>query len=134
MATRLENLSREENRSVIRFLWTKHVSAAEIHRQLVEVYGETVMSRQHVAEWCRKFAAGREKVTDEDRSGRPSTATTDLNTARVEELIQDNRRITIRHMTEELGMSFGSVRHILHDILQYRKVCSRWVPRKLSDQ
>ncbi|XP_068084408.1 kinesin-like protein KIF19 [Anabrus simplex] len=55
------------------------------------------MSHQQVAEWCRKFAAGREKVTAEDRSGRPSTASTDLNTARVEELIQDNRRITLRN-------------------------------------
>lgn len=36
-------------------------------------------------------------------------ASTDLNTARVEELIQDNRRIMLQHMTVELGTSFRSV-------------------------
>jgi hypothetical protein len=34
-----------------------HVSAAEIHRQLVEVYGEEVMSRQSVAKWYAQFKA-----------------------------------------------------------------------------
>jgi hypothetical protein len=45
MATRLEQWYKEEVRAVIRFLNARHVSAAEIHRQLVEVYGEEVMSR-----------------------------------------------------------------------------------------
>lgn len=109
IATCLENWSRKEICSVIQFLRAKQVTAAEIHWQLIEIYGETVISHQHVAEWCRKFAAGRKKVTDEDRSGRPSTASTDLKTARVEELIQDNRRIMLQHMTVELGTSFRSV-------------------------
>lgn len=37
MAFRLEQWSQEEIRAVIRFLYARHVSAAEIHRQLVEV-------------------------------------------------------------------------------------------------
>lgn len=44
------------------------------------VYEETARSRQHVTEWCRKFAAGNRKVTNEDRNGRLSAASTDLNT------------------------------------------------------
>jgi hypothetical protein len=30
-------------------------------------------------------------------------------------------------------MSHGSVYNSVHDDLWYRKVCSRWVPRQLSD-
>jgi len=30
-------------------------------------------------------------------------------------------------------MSYGSAYSIVHDDLGYRKVCSRWVPRQLSD-
>jgi len=39
-ATRLVRWSQENIRAVIRFLHVRHVSAAEIHRQLVDVYGE----------------------------------------------------------------------------------------------
>jgi hypothetical protein len=48
---------------------------AEIHRQRVEVYGANVMSRKHVWVWCTAFDNGRTDVQDEQRSGRPSTAT-----------------------------------------------------------
>jgi len=33
----------------------------------------------------------------------------------------------------EFNMSHGSVYNIVHDDPRYRKVCSRWVPRQLSD-
>ncbi|XP_023219381.1 cullin-1-like [Centruroides sculpturatus] len=57
-----------EVRSVIQFLNTKNVKPVEIHRQLVEIYGENVMVRK----WVRQFNAGRTNVHDEARSGRPS--------------------------------------------------------------
>ncbi|GFV32156.1 putative DD41D transposase [Trichonephila clavipes] len=48
MARRLGNRYRLEVRAVIRFLWAKNVSSSDIHSQIVEVYGEEVMRRQHV--------------------------------------------------------------------------------------
>jgi hypothetical protein len=45
--------------SVIRFLLLKGTSPAEIHRQLVEVYGANVMPRKHVWIWCTAFDNGR---------------------------------------------------------------------------
>jgi hypothetical protein len=73
MATTLETWACKEVCSVIRFLWAKHVSPVEIHRQLIEVYGDGVMSVQHVREWCREFKNGRTNIHDDDRTGRPST-------------------------------------------------------------
>jgi hypothetical protein len=43
----------------------KGETAAEIHRQLVSVYGEDVMTRQDVAKWCCEFEAGRSDIHDE---------------------------------------------------------------------
>jgi acetolactate synthase small subunit len=43
----------------------KGETAAEIHRQLISVYGEDVMYRQNVANLCREFKAGRSDVHDE---------------------------------------------------------------------
>jgi hypothetical protein len=40
---------------VIRFLNAKNVRPAEIHRHIVEVYGEGAMKAGSVREWCRLF-------------------------------------------------------------------------------
>jgi hypothetical protein len=50
---------KKNTHSVIRFLRLKGTSPAEIHRQLVEVYGANVMSRKHVWVWCTAFDNGR---------------------------------------------------------------------------
>jgi hypothetical protein len=47
-----ETWSHIEVRSVITFLRLNGTSPAEIHCQLVEVYGATVMSWKHVSVWC----------------------------------------------------------------------------------
>ncbi|UYV83980.1 BRIP1 [Cordylochernes scorpioides] len=56
-----------ELRSVIRFLNAKNNSPVEIHRQLVEVYGEKCMDIKNVRKWCREFNEGRINVHDEQR-------------------------------------------------------------------
>jgi hypothetical protein len=55
MAGLAETWSNLETRSVIRFLRLKGISPAEIHRQLVEVYGGNVMSLKHVWVWCTAY-------------------------------------------------------------------------------
>jgi hypothetical protein len=47
MAVSIQNPAKCEVRAVIRFLHAKEETAAEIHRQLVSVYGEDVMNRQN---------------------------------------------------------------------------------------
>jgi len=59
-------------RSVVRFLDTKGERPAEIHKQIVAVYGK-VMDRQNVTKWCREFFEGRTDVHDEERSGARTT-------------------------------------------------------------
>ncbi|GIY52925.1 hypothetical protein CEXT_430041 [Caerostris extrusa] len=54
--------------------------------------------------------------------------------ARVEEVIQNDRRVTLREISLELGLRFGSLQHIISDVLRHFKVCARWVPHALSDE
>ncbi|GBN52762.1 hypothetical protein AVEN_145181-1 [Araneus ventricosus] len=68
-----------EVRSVIRFL---NVKSAEIHHQLVEIYGENVMTDGMVRKWVRQFNDGRTNVHDEARSGRPSVVNVKIRTFR----------------------------------------------------
>ncbi|GFS69768.1 hypothetical protein TNCV_3006571 [Trichonephila clavipes] len=54
------------------------MSAADIHRQITEVYGTEAMSDSKVREGVKKFKDGWTNVHDEERSGRPSVINDDL--------------------------------------------------------
>lgn len=133
MAARLDSWTREEVRSVVRFLNAKGLQPTEIHKQLVEVYGEKVMVKSKVYSWCKKFNAGRDNVADEHRSGRPSTGATETNIERINSLIREDRRIKIRSIAATVDLSVGEVYKIVHVVLGYHKVCARWVPKQLTD-
>ncbi|GBM93947.1 hypothetical protein AVEN_66608-1 [Araneus ventricosus] len=86
--------------SVIRFLNAYNVKQAEIHRRLVEIYGENVMTDGMVRKWVRQFNDGRTNVHDGARSGRPFVVDDGL-VAKVNEKIRKNKRFTIRMLCDE---------------------------------
>src|SRR5215469_10557839 len=96
MSAPIQNPAKCEVRSVIRFLNAKGERPAEMHKQIVAVYGN-VMNRQNVTKWCREFSEGRTEVHDEQRSDRPSLISDDLLQG-IEEEIRANRRVTIREL------------------------------------
>ncbi|GBM88764.1 hypothetical protein AVEN_185711-1 [Araneus ventricosus] len=111
-----------EVRSVIRFLNAKKVKPAEIHRQLVEIYGENVITDGMVRKWVRQFNDGRTNVHDEARSGRHSVVNDGL-VAKVNEKIRENRRFTIRTLFDEFPQISKTVLHeIATNRLNYRKM------------
>ena len=126
MGTVLCVWTQEELRSVIRFLWAK--GTASIQKA---VYGSNVMTVQHVRKWCREFSDCCVSVTDEQRSGRPSTSA-DLVPA-VEETVRANRLALLKELAEQFNLSHGTVWDFVHERLGYRKACSGWVPRQLTE-
>ena len=54
MAAPIQSPAKCEVRSVIQFLNAKGEHPAEIHKQIVVVYGN-VMNRQDVTKWCREI-------------------------------------------------------------------------------
>ncbi|GFS54532.1 HTH_48 domain-containing protein [Trichonephila clavipes] len=69
------------------------MSAADIHRQITEVYVTEAMSDSKVRKWARKFKEGRTNINDKERSVCPSVNNDDLMQA-VETKIHENRRFT----------------------------------------
>jgi transposase len=96
---------------VIRFLLARNNNAAEIHRNLCEVYGSNVMSDSKVRQWCRLFQEGRTNVHDKERSGRPSVINDNL-VEKVNTTIRGNRRFTIHARIKGASGSFGNVKVI----------------------
>ncbi|GBM70976.1 hypothetical protein AVEN_102911-1 [Araneus ventricosus] len=70
----LEHYSKEEVLGVIRFLWGQEEKTCDIHQELLEIYGKSVMSQKQVYVWCNAFASGRSAMADDDRNGRPATS------------------------------------------------------------
>ena len=70
----LQDCTIEEQRGVLRFLWAEGAKPVEIYRHILAQYGRSTMSQRKVYEWVERFKSGRTYVTDEGRSGRPSTS------------------------------------------------------------
>jgi len=70
-----------------------------------------------------QFNGNSSELQDEAGKGRPLTSTISDHIARVDELIRMNRRIKINEVVAELGLSYGSVHSIIHEYLNFNKVC-----------
>ena len=99
---------------------------------LTIAYGEFTLSKKNVYKWYKLFQEGRENVEDEPRPGRPSTSTTDENVEAVKEIVLKNRRITIREVAEDVGISVGSCHDILSDVLGMRRVSAKFISKLLN--
>ena len=63
------------------------------------------MSHMQVFDWHKRFSTGRDDVGDDPKSGRPSTSRIETNIEKVKRLIRCDRKLTIRMMTEQLGLA-----------------------------
>ncbi|GFV57027.1 hypothetical protein TNCV_2931501 [Trichonephila clavipes] len=81
------NGSRLEVRAVIQLLWAKNVSASNVH--------------------------SRQDVENRNMSELPAK----FFTARIEEMIQNDKRVTLSEVSSELELIYGNVEHIVSDVL-----------------
>jgi len=70
----LQDCTIEKQSGLVRFLWAEGVKPVEIHPRMLAQYGQSTMSQRKVYEWVEMFKSCRTRVTDEGRSGRPSTS------------------------------------------------------------
>jgi len=82
-------------RAVIEFLVKEEIPDAEFHQRLQRAYGSVCMGASSVRRWVKHFKDGKTSIQDQPRSGRPRAASTERNKERVDEIIQDDRRVTV---------------------------------------
>lgn len=104
-------------------------NATETYQMLKLAFEDHTMGRTQVFEWFAKLKSGVTCVKDAERAGRPSTSKTDEN-----ELVHENRRITIRELADTINISFGSVQSILKDNLNMCRIAAKFVPHLLSEE
>ncbi|XP_037947666.1 histone-lysine N-methyltransferase SETMAR-like [Teleopsis dalmanni] len=99
---------------------------------LKKTYGESCMSKTRTYEWYKSFKEGRTVAEDLPRSGRPSTSTNDENVEKAKKMVLQNCRVSEKEIAADLGISTGSARTILTDVLGMRRVSTRFVPKLLT--
>jgi transposase len=117
-------------RALIEFVVKEVNSAGIIYERLPGVYRDTCMGASSVR-WVKHFKDGNSDIANQPRCGPPRTAAAECNKQKVDELIRQDRRITVREIAVQLEVGHCAVQEMM-EILGYRKVCSRWVPRLLS--
>ncbi|UYV75009.1 hypothetical protein LAZ67_12002075 [Cordylochernes scorpioides] len=73
--------------------------------QSIEEIVKEVMGKEEDEE---RIKEGRQETGDNERSGRPTTSTMPEKVNKVLELVREDRRITVREVAEEAGISFGA--------------------------
>ena len=72
-------------------------------------------------------------VSEDPRPGRHSTSTNDDHVETVRAVIHGNRRLTVREVADEVGISIGSCHQIFTEKLQMRRVRAKFMLRLLTD-
>jgi len=92
---------RMKQRCVIEFLSAEKIAPNDIHRHLMNVYGDQTVDVSTVRRWVVRFSSGDSDVKDKPRSGQPCTAATPQNEERLDQLICADRQITTRELCTE---------------------------------
>ncbi|UYV79688.1 GVQW3 [Cordylochernes scorpioides] len=93
-----------------------------------EAFGDAALSRSRTFEWFSRFQKGREKVNDDQHTGRPRSLRCEENKLKIKELIKSNRRISIKDLSSEIGLSVGLCHQIVTKAMDMIWTSSKFVP------
>jgi len=117
---------------VIKFFVKEGLTPKEIHSKYIKVYGDSSLSFSTIKKWAAEFKRGRTTLEDDPRKGHPKSATTPEIIEQVHDMLLDDWRMNVSEITETIGISKKRVGYILHEELNMKKLCARWVPRLLT--
>jgi len=106
----------------------------EIHQQLSETCNDGVLDMKNVRSWVRQFKECRTSCEKKPMEPWPRTSRSEDMIAQVEQMFVEDRRLTVKQIAANAGISVGSVDIILHDDLKMWKVSARRFPRMLTDE
>jgi len=122
----------QEQRVYIKFCVKLGRNGTETFEILRTAFREQCLSRARIFEWHKRFKEGRDSVDNNPRSGRLTSSNTDDCGARVRETIRANWHLTIRELSVEVGVSYGTCQAIMTQVLNMRRVAAKFVLRILT--
>ena len=122
-----------EHRINIKFCVLNGIKPTETYAMLRTAYGENCLSSRTIFRWYSRFSDGRTSLVDNRHTGRPDSVRTEFNIQRVSNVINSDRRITVREISCDLHISSGTVHSILSEDLRMKRVDAKMVPRVLKE-
>ena len=128
-------MSKNEVNYFIKVLTFNNYSSVKIHELLVNMEGDNCLSLRRIQQISKEYNEGR-VVTDPLttlNTGRPRVIRTNENIDLVENLIQEDNRLSVSSIAERLQLTQSTVYNILREELGMTSVTCRWVPYLLTD-
>ena len=100
---------------------------------MADVYDEYCIALASVKCWSKRFEEGCESCKVYPRPGQIHSAFIPNTIAQVDELVWQERKISIHEMAECVKISHVSVYTKIHDYSGYRFLCAHWMPKVLND-
>ncbi|UYV62975.1 hypothetical protein LAZ67_2002703 [Cordylochernes scorpioides] len=104
------------------------------HISQLKLFKEDALSQSRTFEWFARFKAGRTSVKDDLHNGRPLSIRNPENALKIKSSIKENPRITIRYLSEDLEISFGTFQIIIKNDLHFKRSPAKFVPHLLTNE
>ena len=128
------SVSRENYRFFITTMVKNGYQPKEIHALLHTAWNEEGPSSATVYRVCKEIEDGRRTtLEDAERSGRPSTAVNQKNIELIAAAVKENPHLSIVEMQSITGIPSGSLFTLLHRHLNLKSLCSKWIPKELTE-
>ena len=96
----------------------------EAYGLLKEAYGDKQMSQASFYRWFFRFSETNEQVEDEPRFGAPKSASKEESIQKVQRSVMQDRRMSVRMISEAVGISINTVDTIQTEDLKLYSVYS----------
>jgi len=119
--------------SCLQVFFLQDKAPKKIHAILKETLGEEhAPSHATLKNGVAQFNCGDFSTCDAPRPGRPKTVTTPEIIDQIHQLILEDRRISVKSIAEQLGISRERIGSIIHEDLDMRNFFAKWVPKCLN--
>ena len=120
-------LSKEHIRVLLLYHFKSGHNVTKAHDLICKAFGEDTVNRQTCYNWFKKFKYGDFSLQDEPHPGRDSTIDDEV----LLQLIEDDPRLTIRELAQQLGCSHTTIANHLHALGKVNKL-GKWLPHELT--
>jgi len=124
----------EEQPVCMKFCFKLGKAFKETIQMLQQAYGEDCLSRTQCYEWYQRIKSHRTSIEDDPKSGRSSSSRGDDHIEKVRSVICENRRLTIREVSEEVGFCKSACHTILTEKLKMHRVAAKFEPCLLTEE
>ena len=105
-----------------------------MYGMLQTAFGASCMNGASVFECHKRFKEGRESVRDDERCGRSKEVRTPELIGQIKNFMDKDHRVSIKTISAQFDVSVGTVHTIIcEEELKMRKICTKFVPRVLSE-